>query len=45
MVKTMDRPKVGYMPCNDRLLNRVFNYDDCTNNAEIVIMEKNVGIL
>ena len=45
MIKPMERPKVGYVPCNAKLLNKVFNYDDYTNNAEIMIMEKNVGIL
>jgi len=38
----MERPKVGYVPYNDKLLNKAFKYNNYINNAEIMIMEKNL---
>ena len=43
IAKSMEKPKVGYVPCNAKLLNKVFEYDDYTNNTEIMIIEKNLG--
>ena len=40
----MEIPKVRYIPCNAEFITNIFN-DDCTNNTDVIVIEKNVGII